>query len=183
MTPRFDKLYKKLLVEMPDVDHHYPTMSYLDGDNKENYDMVLDEDKPVAEFNGLTVYRGNTISNKIDYSFLDTTKELIAAKLIIGKDLSIDTMWKNKTYNRTLMQNIIINFVLKHHPHIQSSNRQSPLAKKFWERLIQYGLENGYACSYVDSGEEYKIHNMMDFEEQKIHIWPNSAIILKIYSK
>jgi hypothetical protein len=183
MTPRFNKLYNKLLVEMPDVDHYYPTMSYLDSDNKEYYDMIVDDDKLIVEFNGLAVYQGNTISNKIEYNFLDTAKETLVAKLIIGKDLSIDTMWKDRAYNRNLMSDIIINFILKQHPYIQSSNRQSPLAKKFWGILIRYSLENGYACSYIDSGKEHKINNITEFENLKNHIWPNPDVTLKIYSK
>ena len=187
MTPKFDKLFQSILLEMPDILGNYvPSIVDTPEGNRDSYESAIEFNIKIGEFNALGVYKyvGN---NKVEtYEFLDENEEILVAVVRIVKTshgYETDGLWKDKQYSKNLMIPIILNFILPKYPHIQSTNRHSNQARDFWIRLLKYAIPKGYNCVILDTDEntEIKLNTVQQLIDSIGDIWPISNKIPRIY--
>lgn len=187
MTPKFDALIKRILLEMPLLKGAY-TPELIDTDTETYEDRIQEilQMQSIGEFKNLVVYLDQTKST--DFYYFMNNKNYVA-HVFVSKTIrpfSTDSLWKNKNFkNMISMTDLVLEFILPRYPYIQSSHYHTDEAKEFWTRTVSTALNNGHRCNIYDyaTNTAQEISNIKTFQTEIENIWSDENKHPRIYQK
>ena len=101
------------------------------------------------------------------------------------KYFSTNGLWKKQTFKSSVIFNFFIKWLLPEYKIIISDNETTELGKKFWIKIIEYGLANNKECGIFntdnnkskDTKQFTRLYKMEDF----LDAWKDEPWLKQIY--